>query len=224
MRILFVSESGECLPMSQINSRVFRSKCFLVFVTCSPHVRRLSKWRPRYLTVSDCGMIDWLTYTSGQVSFRKVKVMCADFVLFIFIRHFRVQRSILRRWAWMFIDAVVGFQWVAIIAVSSAKVLRTFWRFAGSPPCLVCTEKIPGWSPEEPPSASWLGMSWHCYWKLQVSVVVNKNAGVWTIVGVRLVVFSVGGLDAELYRRLGLYLKIRLSNIFGLQMLWVWYQ
>ena len=117
--------------MSQNNSRVLRSKCFLVFVTCSLHVRRLSKWRPRYLTVSGCGMIDWLTYTGGQVSFHKVKVMCADLVSFIFSRHFRVQRSILRRWAWMFIDAVVGFEWVAIIAVSSANVLRTVLEVCG---------------------------------------------------------------------------------------------
>jgi hypothetical protein len=35
MRILFVSESGERLPMSQVSSRVLRPKCFLVFVTCS---------------------------------------------------------------------------------------------------------------------------------------------------------------------------------------------
>ena len=112
MRILFVSDSGERLPMNQFNSWVLKSKCFLVFVTCSLQVSRLSKWRPRYLTVSDCGMIDWLTYTrtGGQVSFRKVKVMWADLVSFISCRHFRVQGSILRRWPWMFIAAVVGFE------------------------------------------------------------------------------------------------------------------
>ena len=91
MRILFVSDSGERLPMNQFNSWVLKSKCFLVFVTCSLQVCRLSKWRPRYLTVSDCGMIDWLTYTGGQVPFRKVKVLCADLVSFIFSRHFRQQ-------------------------------------------------------------------------------------------------------------------------------------
>jgi len=131
MRILFDNESGERLPMSQSNSRVLRSKCFLVFVTCSLQVRRLSKWRPRYLTVSDCGMMDWLTYTGGQVSFRKVKVMCTDLVSFIFSRHFHFLRSILRRWAWMFIDAVVGFECVAIIAVSSANVLSTVLEVCG---------------------------------------------------------------------------------------------
>jgi hypothetical protein len=40
---LLVSESGERLPVSQINSPVLRSMCFLVFVTCSLQVRRLSK-------------------------------------------------------------------------------------------------------------------------------------------------------------------------------------
>jgi ABC-type proline/glycine betaine transport system permease subunit len=66
-------------------------------------------------------------WTGGQVSFRRVKVICADFVSLIFSRHFRVQCSILRRCAWMFIEAVVGFEWVtiiAIIAVSSANVLK----------------------------------------------------------------------------------------------------
>jgi hypothetical protein len=107
MRILLVSESGERLPMSQIISLVLRFKCFLVFVTCSLQVRRLSKWRPRYLTASVCGMIAWLTYTGGQVSFRRANIMCADLVSLIFSRHFRVQRSILCRWAWMFIESVV---------------------------------------------------------------------------------------------------------------------
>jgi len=82
MRILFVSESGERLPMSQFNSRVLRSKCFLVFVTCSRQVRRLSNWRPRYLTVSVCGMMDWLTYTGGQDSFREGDVCRFGLVYF----------------------------------------------------------------------------------------------------------------------------------------------
>ena len=70
--------------MSHINSRVLRSKSFLVFVTCSLQVRRLSKWRPRYLTVSVCGMVDWLMYNGGQVPFRRVNVICADFALHLY--------------------------------------------------------------------------------------------------------------------------------------------
>jgi len=106
MRSLFVSESGECLPMSHINSRVLRSKRFLVFVTCSLQVSRLSKWRPRYLTVSVCGMVDCLMYNGGQVPFRRVNVICADLVSLIFSRHLCVHFSIFRKWACMFIEAI----------------------------------------------------------------------------------------------------------------------
>jgi len=110
MRSLFVSESGECLPVRHINFRVLRSKCFLVFVTCSLQVSRLSKWRTRYLIVSVCGMVDWLMYNGGQVPFHRVNVICADLVLLIFSRHLRVHCSIFRKWACRFIEAMVGFE------------------------------------------------------------------------------------------------------------------
>ena len=84
----------------------------------------MSKWRPRYLTVSVCGMIVWLMYTGGQVPFRRVNVMCADLVSLIFSIHLRVQFSIFCKWACRFIEAMVGFEWVVMIAVSSAYVLR----------------------------------------------------------------------------------------------------
>jgi hypothetical protein len=123
MKSLFVSESGECLPMSNINCRVLRSKCFLVLVTCSLQARRLSKWRHRYLTVSVCGKVDWLMYNGGLVLFRMVNVICADLVLLIFSRHLRVHCSIICKWACKFIEAMFGFEWVVMIAVSSAYVL-----------------------------------------------------------------------------------------------------
>jgi len=117
--------------MSHINSRVLRSKCFLVFVTCSLQVRRLSKWRPRYLTVSVCGLVDWLMYNGGQVPFRRVNVICADLFSLIFSRHLRVHCSIFPRWACRFIEAMFGFEWVVIIAVSSAYVLRAVLVVSG---------------------------------------------------------------------------------------------
>jgi hypothetical protein len=40
-------------------------------------------------------------------------VICADLVSLIFSRHFRVQRSILCRWVWIFIEAVIGFEWTS---------------------------------------------------------------------------------------------------------------
>ena len=84
----------------------------------------MSKWRPRYLTVSVCGMVDWLMYIGGQVPFRRVNVICADWVSLIFSRHLRVHCSIFRKWACRFIEAMVGFEWVFMIAMSSAYVLR----------------------------------------------------------------------------------------------------
>jgi hypothetical protein len=38
------------------------------------------------LTVSVCGMVDWLVYNGGLVLFRRVNVMCADLVSLIFSR------------------------------------------------------------------------------------------------------------------------------------------
>jgi len=58
------------------------------------------------------------------VPFRRVNVICADLVSFIFSRHLRVHCSILRKWACRFIEAMVGFEWVVMIAVLSAYVLR----------------------------------------------------------------------------------------------------
>ena len=73
--------------------------------------------------MSVCGMIDWLMYNGGQVPFRRVNVICADLVSLIFSRHLRVHFSIFRKWACSFIEAMVGFEWVVMIAVSSAYVL-----------------------------------------------------------------------------------------------------
>ena len=91
----------------------------------------MSKWRPRYLTVSVCSMVDWLMYNGGQVPFRRLNVICADLVLLIFSRHLRVDCSIFRKWACRFIEAMVGFEWIVMIAVSSAYVLRTVLVVSG---------------------------------------------------------------------------------------------
>ena len=123
MRSLFSNERRECFPMSQFNSRILRSSFLRFFATWSLQVRRLSKWSPRYLTVSALGTTVWLMYTGGQYPRRRVNVMCEELVSFIFSRHFRVQVSIVRRWPWRLAEANVGSGWVVRMAVSSAKVL-----------------------------------------------------------------------------------------------------
>jgi hypothetical protein len=54
----------------------------------------------------------------------------------------------------MFIEAVVGFEWIAIIAVSSANVLRMVVEVCGISAVYSVIETSPGCSPLEPPIAS----------------------------------------------------------------------
>jgi hypothetical protein len=110
--------------MRQYISRVLRSSCLSFVVTWFFQVRRLSKWSPRYLTVSTWSTTVWLMYTGGQCPRRRVNVMCDDLVSLIFSLHFRVQFSIVRRWSWRLAEAKVGSGWVVKLAVSSAKMLR----------------------------------------------------------------------------------------------------
>ena len=61
--------------MSQYISRVLRSSCLRFVATWSFQIRRLSKWSPRYLTVSAWGTAVWLMYTGGQCPRRRVKTL-----------------------------------------------------------------------------------------------------------------------------------------------------
>ena len=160
--------------MSHINSRVLRSKCFLVFVTCSLQVSRLSRWRPRYLTVSVCGMVDWLIYNGGQVPFRRVNVICADLVSLIFSRHLRVHFSIFRKLACRFIEAMVGFEWVVMIAVSSAYVLRIVLVVSGMSAVYNVYRNGPRILPWQTPDRIRTGVRWHYCRRLRGSGVVSK--------------------------------------------------
>ena len=58
--------------------------------------------------MSVCGMVDWLMYNGGLVPFRRVNMICADLVSLIFSRHLRVNFSIFCKWAYRFIEAMVG--------------------------------------------------------------------------------------------------------------------
>jgi len=102
----------------------FEVKLLAFVATWFFQVRRLSKWSPRYLTVSAWGTTVLLMYTGGQCPHQRVNVMCEDLVSFIFSLHFRVQVSIVRRWSWWLAEANVGSGWVVKMAVSSSKVLR----------------------------------------------------------------------------------------------------
>ena len=53
---------------------------------------------------------------AGQLTFLKVKVMCADLVSFTFFSNFFSQFSTVLRCSWRLREAVVGITWVANIA------------------------------------------------------------------------------------------------------------
>ena len=124
MRILFSSYRGECLPISHFISRDLRSSCLRLVNTWSFHVRRLSKWIPRYLTVSTWGTSVWSMFTGALWPRRRANVMWDDLDSFIFSFHFRVQLLISSRCSWRFAEVCVGSGLVVNMAVSSAKLLR----------------------------------------------------------------------------------------------------
>jgi hypothetical protein len=110
------------------NEPVYLASFEVELVAFSYHVFfqviRLSKWNPRYLTVSAGGTTVWLMHTWGQYPRWRANVMCEDLFLFIFSLPFRVQFSIVHRWSWRLAEAKVVSGWVVMTVVSSAKMLR----------------------------------------------------------------------------------------------------
>jgi hypothetical protein len=106
-------------------------------------VRHLSKWRPRYLTVSVCGMVDWLMYNGGLVPFCGVNVICTDLVSLIFSRYLCVHCSIFCKWACRFIESMFVFEWVVMVAVSSAYVLSVVSVVSGLSAVYIVCRNVP---------------------------------------------------------------------------------
>ena len=69
-------------------------------------------------------MLVWLKVRCGHFHLLNEKVTCLDFSSFIFIFHLRVHFSMHWRWVCKFVEAVMGFEWLDRMAVSSANVLR----------------------------------------------------------------------------------------------------
>jgi len=110
--------------MIQYNSLVLRSRCFRSVEMWQFQVSLLSRCSPMYLTASAWGMLTWLKMSCGQFPLLSEKVTCFDFSSFIFIFHLRVHFSMLWRLVCKFAEAVMGFEWLDRMAVSSANVLR----------------------------------------------------------------------------------------------------
>jgi len=96
--------------------------CFISVNMCFCHVSLQSRWMPRYLAVSLCGICCPFNVTAGQVSLFKEKAILVDLFPLAFMRH-RFSHFYRRlRWCWRFAEAVMGFSCKARIAVSSAYV------------------------------------------------------------------------------------------------------
>jgi hypothetical protein len=124
--------------------------------------------------VSVCGMVNCLRYNGGLVTFRRVNVICADLVSFLFSRHLRVHCSISCKCACRFIEAIVGFEWVVMITVSSAYVLRVVLVVSGMSAVYNMYRNGPRILPWGTPFASQPGVRWHFCRRLRGSGVVSK--------------------------------------------------
>jgi hypothetical protein len=130
-RSLFSSDNSDCLPMIQYIRLNESSNCFLLTWMCVLHVRRRSKWSPRYLTASCCGMGLPFRKTGGQSSRLSVKVTWVDLDSLAQIRHCCSQCSNWWRCVWRFEGAAIGSSWDARIAVSLEYVAVSVYSASG---------------------------------------------------------------------------------------------
>jgi len=82
-----------------------------------------SKCIPRYFVTAAIGISMLLIVTGGHRPFLSVNVMWNDFVSFIFILHFLSQSWVRFKWSCKYCAAARGSVRVAMMTVSSAKVM-----------------------------------------------------------------------------------------------------
>jgi len=102
---------------------------------CLAHVRRLSKIRPKYLTVSEFGMGSLFICTGGGWLWRRAKVVWTDLLSLILMRQWEYQCERSLRWLWRKFETISGLVWVEYITLSSAY--SAIWVFG-----------LVGWSAE----------------------------------------------------------------------------
>jgi hypothetical protein len=125
-RTLFSSDSCDRFPRSQLICLAFSVNCCRFFMSVF-HVSFRSRRSPRYehFTSVLIGMIELLIVTCGQLIRRVVKLICTDFSVLIFMRHF--WNHICRRFMcfWRSAEDIRGFGFAERTAVSLANVART---------------------------------------------------------------------------------------------------
>jgi len=126
--------SLECLPRSgykdfhlEFSKRRF---CFI----CSAQVKRLLRIRPKYLTLVTDGIILFDRKMEGNTFCLKVKVICDDFSLFIFIFHLDYRDSMSLIWLYKCWLAIKGLSFEVKMILSSANsVTEVYERVVDQP-------------------------------------------------------------------------------------------
>ena len=89
-------------------------------------------------------MVVWLILIDGHCHLPLVNVICVDLFWLTFIRNFCSHFSMPVRWSCRFLDAVVGPESFANIAVSFTKVLITVFAMLVDQMYIVCIEGVQG--------------------------------------------------------------------------------
>jgi hypothetical protein len=170
-------------------------------------------------------MLIWLKMSWGQFPLLSVKVTCLNFSSFIFIFHLRVHFSILWRWICRFAEAVMEFEWLDRMAVSSAKVLRMYLGVEGCRPCRVYIGRVPVRFLVVLRKAYGLVVRcYYCMW-LQVDVIEGRIVGCcsnWEVGFAGSLAVIPGSRP---YRKLGLHPGTLLNSsdgLLGFCLWWLW--
>jgi hypothetical protein len=103
-----------------LSERKREFKINLFDLICWFQVSLLSSMMPRYFTELDIGIGILSTVTGGQESCLREKVVWTDLLWLSLILHLVYHCESLSRWDCKLAEAVTGFSWIEIIALSSA--------------------------------------------------------------------------------------------------------
>lgn len=125
--ILFSIESFDFRP---INQYIFFScclSCFRFVTMCFFYVSCLFRYKSRYLTSLACGICALLIKTGEYILCIGESYLCGFCLINFYPSHFLSHLSMLFRLSWSILQAIIGFWWTAKTAISSAKIVTSFW-------------------------------------------------------------------------------------------------
>jgi hypothetical protein len=104
--------SFEVLPIVLRRKESLWFSFSLVMWMCLAQLSFLSKYNPKYLTVSELGIISLFSDTGGGCCILRVNVVLIDLDSFIFVCHWKYQGESRSKCFWSDVETVVGSVWV----------------------------------------------------------------------------------------------------------------